>query len=295
MPLYRDEGLVLRTTKLGEADGIVTILTRDHGKVRAVAKGVRRMKTRFGGRLEPFMRVDLLIATGRSLDVISQASTVSAYADPLIADYDRYLAANVIGETADKLFSTLDEPSPEQYRLAVGAISALARHLHGVQDVTDSYMLRSLALAGWRPRLDSCVVCGLPVQDPVSGPVLGDGEPETAWFLSIPAGGVMCAADRTPEARRISLRRIERLRALLEGDWRALERSSEKPGQTGAGSDGGRQAGANSAVAVPAAPGATVPDAAASGAAVPGIVDRTVEEWAEYYLERPIRSARLLD
>lgn len=71
MPLYQDEGVVLRTVKLGEADRIVTLLTRDHGKIRAVAKGVRRTKSRFGGRLEPFMRVSLLIAEGRSLDVIS--------------------------------------------------------------------------------------------------------------------------------------------------------------------------------------------------------------------------------
>ena len=61
MPLYQDEGVVLRTAKLGEADRILTLLTRDHGKVRAVAKGVRRTKSRFGGRLEPFMRVALLV------------------------------------------------------------------------------------------------------------------------------------------------------------------------------------------------------------------------------------------
>ena len=77
MPLYRDEGVVLRTTKLGEADRIVTLLTRSHGKIRAVAKGVRRVKSRFGGRLEPFMRVDVLIATGRTLDVVSQAESIS--------------------------------------------------------------------------------------------------------------------------------------------------------------------------------------------------------------------------
>ena len=85
MPLYRDEGVVLRTTKLGEADRIVTLLTRSHGKIRAVAKGVRRVKSRFGGRLEPFMRVDVLIATGRTLDVVSQAESISAYAAQICA------------------------------------------------------------------------------------------------------------------------------------------------------------------------------------------------------------------
>ena len=78
MPLYRDEGVVLRTAKLGEADRIITLLTREHGKIRAVAKGVRRTKSRFGARLEPFMRVDLLIAEGRSLDVVSQAESVAS-------------------------------------------------------------------------------------------------------------------------------------------------------------------------------------------------------------------------
>ena len=67
MPLYRDEGVVLRTAKLGEADRIITLLTREHGKIRAVAKGVRRTKSRFGARLEPFMRVDLLIASAPSM------------------------------------------------------------------------------------------------------------------------------------------------------------------------------------------------------------------------------------
>ena len=76
MSLYRDEGVVLRTSKLGEADRIITILTRGHGKIRAVAKGVRRTKSRFGARLEPFMRVDVLIAEGRSLDVVSQARRI---------------------------------------------------------------------------------------------------------------------------------------------------------------------------------------------------------------------------
>ena len=90
MPLYQDEGVVLRTAKLGEADRILTLLTRDHGKVRAVAKGVRRTKSRFGGRLEPFMRVALLIAEGRSLDVVSQAESIAAYAGPICADFQAY-------------------------------------------------------------------------------------------------------------------------------------------------------------------------------------------------------------
>ncbi len=114
MPLYRDEGVVLRTVKLGEADRILTILTRAHGKVRAVAKGVRRTKSRFGGRLEPFMRVDLLIATGRSLDVVSQAASIAVYAGTIGSDYDSYTAASAIAETADRVVAAEHQPVPDQ-------------------------------------------------------------------------------------------------------------------------------------------------------------------------------------
>ena len=158
MPLYRDEGVVLRTIKLGEADRIVTILTRNHGKIRAVAKGVRRVKSRFGGRLEPFMRDDLLIAEGRSLDVVSQAASISTYAAGIVGDFEAYAAACEIVETADRLISTENEPSPAQYLLLAGALNALSRHAHPCSAIGDSYVLRALSHAGWTPRLDACVV-----------------------------------------------------------------------------------------------------------------------------------------
>ena len=267
MPLYKDEGLVLRTVKLGEADRIITILTRDHGKIRAVAKGVRRLKSRFGARLEPFMRADLLIATGRSLDVVSQASSKGMYADRIITDYDSYINAGMVVETADRLFSALDEPSPRQYLLAVGAISALARHLHAPGDIGESYMLRALALAGWRPRLDACVVCG---------------ETEGLCAFSVPAGGAMCGKDRTPEARRVTASQLARLRALLAGDWDALDAAVRARGEAG---------GDVAAAGVGAADVRMSTGGESHAAAVHAIV----EEWAEYYLERPIRSAHLLD
>lgn len=178
MPLYRDEGVVLRTAKLGEADRIVTLLTRSHGKIRAVAKGVRRVKSRFGGRLEPFMRVDVLIATGRTLDVVSQAESISAYAAPICADYGAYGIANVMVETADKLVSAEGERAVAQYRLLVGGLNALARHAHPATAIGESYVLRALALAGWTPRLHSCVVCGRHVAvSPVAGESGDDGAP----------------------------------------------------------------------------------------------------------------------
>jgi len=94
MALYRDTGVVLRVQKLGEADRIVTILTRRHGKVRAVAKGVRRTRSRWGARLEPFNHVDVQCYTGRSLDIVTQAETVDAFGAGLVGDYGRYTAGS---------------------------------------------------------------------------------------------------------------------------------------------------------------------------------------------------------
>ena len=236
MPLYRDEAVVLRTAKLGEADRIITLLTSAHGKIRAVAKGVRRLKSRFGARLEPFMRVDVLIAEGRSLDVVSQAESVAAYGAPIAADYAAYEAANVIVETIDKLTSSEHEPVGEQYRLLIGALNALAKHAHDPHAIADSYVMRALAIAGWSPRLRACVVCG---------------RVETA-YLSIAAGGVMCEADHTRDARRIAPLALRQFAALVDGDWSVLD---------------------------------TAPLERSAG--------ELVEDWAEYYLERPLRSLRL--
>ena len=86
MSLYRDEGVVLRVQKLGEADRIVTLLTRRTGRVRAVGKGVRRTTSRFGARLEPFSHVDLQLWTGRSLDIVTQAETIGAYGKDIVGD-----------------------------------------------------------------------------------------------------------------------------------------------------------------------------------------------------------------
>ena len=208
MGLYRDEGVVLRTTKLGEADRIITMLTRQHGKIRAVAKGVRRTRSRFGARLEPFMRADLLIAEGRSLDVVSQAASLAAYASSISADYQAYQCANVIVETVDHIVSTERERSPAQYSLLVAALHSLAEREHEPQAIAYSYVMRALALAGWTPRLSSCVVCG---------------RTDDLAYFSAQAGGVMCVGDHTPGSRRLEGEDLVELRALVTGDWSVLD------------------------------------------------------------------------
>jgi DNA repair protein RecO (recombination protein O) len=107
VPTYRDEAIVPRTHKLGEADRIVTMLTREHGKVRAVAKGVRRTTSRIGARMEPFMVADVQLYEGWNLDIVNQVETIQPFAKAIADDYGLFTAARAMGrarparETAD--------------------------------------------------------------------------------------------------------------------------------------------------------------------------------------------------
>ena len=149
MPLYRDEAVVLRTQKLGEADRILTLLTRSHGRVRAVAKGVRRTSSRFGARLEPFGHVDLQLAHGRTLDVVTQVESLRSYGAQLVGDYSAYTAGTAMLEAAERLVDQDGEPAVQQFLLLVGGLRAMTDHGRSPAQVLDAFLLRSLAVAGW--------------------------------------------------------------------------------------------------------------------------------------------------
>lgn len=208
MPLYRDEGIVLRTHKLGEADRILTILTRGHGKVRAVAKGVRRTGSKFGARLEPFMVADLQLYEGKNLDTVSQAESIGSYGADIVENLETYRAASVMVETAERL--TDAEPAPQQYLLLHGGLRSLARSEHPVILTMGSYLLRALALAGWPPSFESCAHCGLP---------------GFHGALVLQMGGVVCDACAPTSAARIDVAVTRLLASLLAGDWDAAEAS----------------------------------------------------------------------
>lgn len=208
MPLYSDEAVVLRTHKLAEADRIITLLTREHGVVRAVAKGVRRTSSRFGSRLEPFTHVDLQLAEGRNLDTITQAMTRDPFGSTIATDYQRYTAASVMLETAERLVSVEKQPALQQYLLLVGGLRAMTGGERRPGDVLASYLLRSLAVAGYAPSFDACVRCGL------TG--------EHTWFHPA-AGGVLCADCRMPGSARPARETVVLLGALLAGDWPTVE------------------------------------------------------------------------
>ncbi|MGB7450403.1 MAG: DNA repair protein RecO, partial [Ornithinimicrobium sp.] len=159
MPLYRDAAIVLRTHKLGEADRIVTMLTRGRGKVRAVAKGVRRTRSKFGARLEPGMVVDVQCYEGRNLDTVTQAEGLAPYGEMISHDYDAWTAANAMLEMCDHLLGEHEE-APAHFVLLAGGLSALAAREHDSRLVLDSYLLRTMAIAGWAASFHDCAKCG---------------------------------------------------------------------------------------------------------------------------------------
>jgi DNA repair protein RecO (recombination protein O) len=129
VPLYRDEAIVLRTHKLGEADRIVTVLSRRLGKLRVVGKGVRRTRSRFGARLEPGMHIDVQCYEGRSLDTVTQVETVDPWGEVIARDYRAWTAATAVLETCDRLTEER-EPALQQYLLLSGALRSLAQRDH---------------------------------------------------------------------------------------------------------------------------------------------------------------------
>jgi DNA repair protein RecO (recombination protein O) len=220
--LYRDDGIVLRTQKLGEADRIITVLTRKNGRVRAVAKGVRRTRSRFGARVEPFTHVDLLLYTGRSLDVITQAETVRSYGDPLVGDYARYTNGTAMLETAERFTTVEKEPALRQFLLLVGGLRTLVDGVHDPRLVLDAYLLRSLAVAGYAPALDECAICGTRAPGGPAGPGAG------RRAFGIAAGGLVCRSCHAPGAASASAGTIDLMSALLRGEWGLADASERR-------------------------------------------------------------------
>jgi DNA repair protein RecO (recombination protein O) len=219
--LYRDDGIVLRTQKLGEADRIITILGRTSGRIRAVAKGVRRTKSRFGARLEPFTHVDLMLHAGRSLDVITQAEVIRSYGEPLTGDYPRYTAGVAMLETAERFTPVEKEPSLRELLLLIGGLRALNEGAHSSGLVLDAFMLRSLAVAGYAPALDECARCGAPGGD-------GTGSGRRLPAFAVAAGGMVCASCRPPGAASPAGPTVALMLALLRGDWEGADRSERR-------------------------------------------------------------------
>jgi DNA repair protein RecO (recombination protein O) len=210
VPVYRDEGVVLRTIPLAEADRIVTVLTRRTGRVRAVAKGVRRTSSRFGARLEPATHVDLQLHEGRSLDTVTQADILAPYGAKIASDYPRHTACAVMLEAAERFTVEERQPSLRLFLLLIGGLRTLTAGVHPPTLVLDAFLLRALSVSGYGMALAECARCG---------------EPGAHSSLSVPSGGVVCPGCRPAGSASVSRPALRLLADLLTGDWDGADAS----------------------------------------------------------------------
>jgi DNA repair protein RecO (recombination protein O) len=198
---YRDAGVVLRTYKLGETDRIVVLMTEQHGKVRAVAKGVRKPKSKFAGRLEPLSHVSLQLFEGRNLHTITQAESIDHWRATR-EDLERLTAGIALVEAVDHLAQE-NQPNERLYQMLVGALRTI--EARPAAALVPAFLLKLLAAEGVRPELDACVSCG-------------DDGPFVAFDPD--AGGVLCRTCRRGIA--VSTPAIDMMRRILSGSLLAV-------------------------------------------------------------------------
>jgi DNA repair protein RecO (recombination protein O) len=212
--LYRDTGVVLRTYKLGEADRIIVLLTEAHGKVRAVAKGVRRTSSKFGARLEPLSHVALLMWHGRGeLDIVNQAEVVDHFRS-VREDLERMGQGLSMLEAVDQLAQE-GHPDPRLYSMLVGALRALADPELEPLLVPAAFFLKALVLEGASPVLDGCASCGR-----------DEGEVELVAF-DLTEGGALCRSCR--RGRPMSQDALALVRRILGGALGSTLRGAPPP------------------------------------------------------------------
>jgi DNA repair protein RecO (recombination protein O) len=198
---WRTRAIVLDHTKLGETDLILTLLAEDGSQVRAVAKGGRKPGGKLAGRCGLFCECDLLLAHGRSLDVVAEASLEEPHV-AIAGDLDRMSAASMVAEVA-RLTCFEDAPDPWLAPACSRALAACceAEGRASLMLVAAAYAMKTLSHQGWMPQLDSCVACG---------------DLACTWF-SASAGGVLCdsCARGVEGAEMIDARTLEWARSLL--------------------------------------------------------------------------------
>jgi DNA repair protein RecO (recombination protein O) len=211
----RVEAVVLRHTDWGEADRLLGLYTRELGKIRTVAKGVRKPRSRKAGHLEPFTQVSLLLARGRELFIITQAETVNAHAhlreDLLLVGYAAYVV-----ELLDR-FTYEEGENRALYRLLTDTLARLSEQSNPTF-VVRYYEIRLLDLLGFRPQLFTCARCEAEIK------------PEDQYF-SAELGGVLCptCGRLTPGSRPVSMLALKFLRHMQRSPYAEARRANIPP------------------------------------------------------------------
>lgn len=209
MATYKTRGIILKRQNFHEADRILTIYTEDHGKVKIIAKGVRKLLSRLGGHLEPFYLVNLVVAEGRNIDVLTGVTIENHFLD-MRDDLKNMARAYCMGEAVDALTNEREE-NEEIFRLIWESLEYLEHHPE--QQVLDEYFqINLLNLLGYRPELYECVHCRKKIEPD-----------EITWDHE--HGGVLCERCNH-QGLRVSAEAIKVLRILLARNIRVLSRLS---------------------------------------------------------------------
>jgi DNA repair protein RecO (recombination protein O) len=213
MPTYQTTGIVLGRTNFGEADRILRVLTPDKGKISVMAKGVRRIKSRSGGHLELFGEVTLTLATGRNLDVLTQAR-LKWYPHHLADDYQRLGLAFLMAQATDRLTT--------EGHATDGIYWTFLEAIHAVEDGATGalpelwYKLRLISLTGLQPELNGCVICSR-------------HDDQSVYSFSPEKGGIVCQADSTALDRPMTKDHIKLWRLLSAHNYDSVAKISGSP------------------------------------------------------------------
>ena len=202
MPTYQTTGIIIGRTNFGEADRVIRFLTPDRGKLSAVAKGVRKIRSRAAGHLELFGEASLMLAVGRNLDIVTSARLLW-YPHQLATDYDRLGLAFAMATAVDRLTEP-DQPQPVLYALLGEALRAIDAGATGPLPEL-WFKLRLLQILGYRPQLQACLVCGR-----------RDGA--TDYAFSPDRGGIVCATDAGATDLAMPVQTIKFWRVLSDHD-----------------------------------------------------------------------------
>ena len=210
------EAIVLRHRRLGDADRFVTLLTPRRGKVDAVARGALRPRSKLAGHLEPMSRVDVLLAHGRSLDIVTQAQMLDGFTS-IHGDLDRLSMAMYVLDITDRL--TIDRGAGDEHRDAQPLYDLLHATLvriergDGLHFAARTFEMHLLEIAGFRPEWRQCVACDQPVS-----------ADRANW--SPVAGGIVCpeCMHVHPEAVAIDATVLRILRAIQDGPYEEAAR-----------------------------------------------------------------------